>query len=381
MASRSQPADDGIRAPRIPELDGLMVSAVVLSCLGLVMYLSVVTSYGTRGEPVPFAKALQDRGVRMVAGMLAFLAAASVPLALLRRFAHWIFLSGAGLCAAAIFMGSTNGAGRWIKLGGFSFQPVEMARFGMVLLVARIVADAGPKIGGFRTGFVAAMAPVLALAVVLILQPDNGNAIFCVALATAMALAAGVRMRWFLLAGLPVALLLLWRIGTQGHVQSRLGNWPDVQVGTHVAQGMTAISAGGAFGQGLGNGWMKMGFVSEARNDFVFAMVGEELGFAGTSTVVLLFALIGWVGYRLTVATRDPFLRMTILGFVLVLCLQAAINMLVATGLAPAKGIDLPFVSSGGTSLMTCFAAVGVIGNAARTDRGDGISWEPARAG
>ena len=120
---------------------------------------------------------------------------------------------------------------------------------------------------------------------------------------------------------------------------------------------------------GLGAGWMKMGFVPEAHNDFVFAIIGEELGFIGLILVLGLYCLIGYVGLRLVLQIRDPFCRFIVLGCTMAVCIQAFINMLVTTGMVPAKGIDLPMVSSGGTNLMASLGAIGLIGNAARTDR------------
>ena len=113
---------------------------------------------------------------------------------------------------------------------------------------------------------------------------------------------------------------------------------------------------------------MKMGFVPEANNDFVFAIVGEELGLVGSIMVLALYGTIGYTGFRLVMDTRDRFCRYLIFGLTLAICMQAAINLLVVTGMAPAKGIDLPFMSSGGTNLVLCLAAVGLIGNAARVD-------------
>jgi cell division protein FtsW len=114
---------------------------------------------------------------------------------------------------------------------------------------------------------------------------------------------------------------------------------------------------------------MKMGYVPEAHNDFVFAIIGEELGYVGSLAVLAAYTLFGYVCYRLVCKVRDPFLRYVVCGYALMICMQAAANLLVVSGWAPAKGIDLPFVSTGGTSLMFCLGAVGLIGNAARTDR------------
>ena len=113
---------------------------------------------------------------------------------------------------------------------------------------------------------------------------------------------------------------------------------------------------------------MKMGYVPEAGNDFVFAVIGEELGLMGSVIVLSLYVTVGLAGVRLVLRMRDPFARMLVFGFTFALCTQAAINLLVTTGMAPAKGIDLPFLSSGGTNLLFSLAAIGIIGNAARTD-------------
>ena len=120
--------------------------------------------------------------------------------------------------------------------------------------------------------------------------------------------------------------------------------------------------------EGLGNGWMKLGFVPEAQNDFVFAIIGEELGLLGSLIVLFLYTSIAVMGLRLVLRCRDRFLRSIVFGFVAAICIQTSINLLVVTGLAPAKGIDLPFLSSGGTSMVVYLAAVGLIGNAARAD-------------
>jgi cell division protein FtsW len=138
--------------------------------------------------------------------------------------------------------------------------------------------------------------------------------------------------------------------------------------GGQVFQSLVSISSGGVAGQGLGDGWMKMGFVPEAHNDFIFAVICEELGLIGGLLVLALYATIGVMGLRLVMQCRERFLRSVVFGFTVAICMQASINLLVVTGMAPAKGIDLPFLSSGGTSLVVYLAAVGLIGNAARAD-------------
>jgi cell division protein FtsW len=203
----------------------------------------------------------------------------------------------------------------------------------------------------------------------LLLQPDNGNALLCVALAVAMGLAAGVRIRWLALAAAPVVPVLLMAVTRHGYAMERISRWISEEPHYQVRQSLLAIQRGGATGEGIGAGWRKMDFVPEAQNDFIFAIIGEELGFLGSLLVIASFTLIGIVGCRLVLQLRDPFHRYVVFGCTVAICAQALINLLVATGMAPAKGIDLPFVGAGGTNLVASLGAVGLIGNAARSDR------------
>jgi cell division protein FtsW len=352
-----------VRGQRLRELDWLMATVVVLCCLGLVMAVSIE---GVRGGPLP---AMRGHGIKLLSGVVAFLIAAVVPVRALQRRAWPLFLVATGLClAAALLFRDINGASRWIRIGGFGFQPVELARVALVVLCARLLGSAGAVPHGLRSGFLPTMGVAALLAGVLLLQPDLGNAILCVAIAGSMALVRGVRMRYFMIAAAPALAGFLLLAGDRAYVQQRIAGFLDPEPASQVGQSLTAIASGGLTGQGLGGGWMKMGFVPEAGNDFVFAILGEELGLLGSVAVVALYAVFGAACLRLVLSMRDPFLRMLAFGLSFALCLQASINLLVVTGLAPAKGIDLPFVSSGGTNLTCSLAAVGIIGNAARTD-------------
>jgi cell division protein FtsW len=363
VQSRSRSVTDA--GPHIGELDWLMLAVLALCCLGLVMAVSV------QGPQVGPLIAMKAQGSRLLVGLVAFLLCAFTPLAFWRRYAIHLFAAATILCFVAAFFGhGANGAYRWIRIQSFQFQPVELARFSSVILCAALLVHAGPRKNTFRHGFLPVMGSAGLLATALILQPDHGNAAFVLALAACMAVVAGVRFRHFLLAGLPGLGVAVALMRDSDYVYRRIGEFMTIRPSTQVGQSLVAIASGGVAGRGLGDGWMKMGFVSEARNDFVFAAISEELGFFGSLFVLSLYAVIGYVGFRLVCMIRDPFLRYVVLGFSLVLCMQAAINLLVTTGLAPAKGIDLPFVSSGGTNLVFSLAAVGIIGNAARSQFG-----------
>jgi cell division protein FtsW len=352
--------------PHLRELDWLMLVTVALCCLGLVMAVSV---RGSQIDMSPFT-VMKQQGVKLLAGLVAFLLAALLPMQLVRRVAMPAFLLGTAACLLVPLLGERiNGAYRWIRIGSWQFQPVEPARFFLVLAMSWLLARAGQGVRSFGRGFVPAMGCAGLLVVALLAQPDHGNALLVLGLASCIALVAGVRFLHFL----PLALLGLGGFAVaaaqHSYVRERMTDFLSTRPDSQVGLGLIAVGSGGLLGRGLGQGWMKMNYVPEAHNDFVFAIVAEELGFAGSLFVLGAFTGFGFVCYRLVCKVRDPFLRYVVCGYALMICMQAAANLLVVSGWAPAKGIDLPFVSTGGTSLMFCLAAVGLIGNAARTDQ------------
>ena len=357
---RREPADS------VRELDWLMLVVMALSCLGLVMAVSVLGSQSDVGPLV----VMKRQGIKLLFGLVAFVVCAITPVRLLRRAAMPLFFAAVFACLLPHVMGGdTKGAARWIRIGGQQFQPVEPARFFLVLAVSWLLARAGTGVSSFRNGFLPAMGCAMLLALALATQPDNGNALLAVALASCLALVAGVRFLHFApFAGAGLALMFF--LATQHeYVRRRIDQLFDTSPDSQVGLGLVAVGSGGVFGRGLGQGWMKMNYVPEAHNDFVFAIIAEEFGFLGTLFVLGAYSAFGYLCYRLVVQVRDPFLRYAVCGYALMICLQASVNLLVVSGLAPAKGIDLPFVSTGGTSLLICLAAVGLIGNAVRTDR------------
>ncbi len=365
MTAASPPRQAAANGPSIRELDWLMLVTVALCCLGLVMAVSVV---GSRWDVGAIA-AMKSQGGKLLVGMIAFLLAALLPISWVRRVAVPAFLAATACCVLAKLLGDTKGAGRWIKFAGMQFQPVEPARFCMVVAIAWTLAKAGPAVDTFRRGFLPAMVWPALLAAALMVQPDNGNALIVLVLASVMAMVAGVRFLHFLplgLAGMAAFAAVALR---HEYVRNRLSEFGSATADSQVGLGLIAVGSGGLFGRGLGQGWMKMGFVPEANNDFVFAIVAEELGYLGSLFVLGAFSAFGYLGFRIVCKVRDPFLRSLVCGYSVMICMQAAVNLLVVSGWAPAKGIDLPFVSTGGTSLVFCLAAVGLIGNAARADQ------------
>jgi cell division protein FtsW len=353
------PFDAWTDPARSRSLDVLLCAVALLCALGMVMAVSV------QGTEKGVLAALEGQGGKLAIATVGFLVCAMVPLRLLQRVAPWLFGLGVALCLiAALFGPERNYAHRWLPWGG---QPVEFARFALIVFAAARVKAAGVDIGTFRRGMVPMLGAAALLAAVLAMQPDMGNAALALLVTAAIALVAGVRVRWFLVLGLPALVafgLVAWQFG---YIRARVEGFVDGKPSFQVAQSLLAIGSGGTFGRGIGGGVMKLGHVPEANNDFVFAIVGEELGLVGGIAVVLAYGCILFAGLRLMARARDPFARYLVFGFLFAICAQAAINLCVVTGVIPPKGIDLPFVSSGGTNLLFCMSAIGVVGNAART--------------
>lgn len=350
---------------RVRELDWLMLAVVCLCCVGLVMAVSV-QSVDPLSDPL---LAMKGQGAKLVAGVAVFIVCAAVPIELVRRNALWLFAICTGLVYFAALVGPDwNGASRWISIGGRSMQPVDFARLSAIVATAAMIQRAGPQLAEFRSGLCRVLLPTVVLATGLCLQPDNGNALLCVVIGMTTATVAGVALRWMALGAAIAVPMLAVVVMRHDYVLARLSAFVSEDPPYQVRQSLIAIENGGLFGQGVGNGVRKLGYVPEAHNDFVFAIIGEELGFLGAVAIIGLYTLIGVVGWRLSTRLRDPFHRYVVFGCTIAICLQATINLLVTTGLAPAKGIDLPFVGAGGTNLVASLGAVGLIGNATRSD-------------
>jgi len=357
--------------PHVRELDWLMLVTMALCCLGLVMAVSV---RGSQLEAGPI-DVMAQQGTKLLVGLIAFMVAALTPMRVVRRVALPLFFCAVAACLLPhVLGGDVKGASRWIRYAGQQFQPVEPARFLLVLAMSWLLARAGVGLSSFRRGFLPAMGCAMLLAGALATQPDNGNALLAVMLASCLALVAGVRVLHFAPFGIAGLLLMLVVATRHDYVRRRIEDLMHTTADSQVGLGLIAVGSGGALGRGLGNGWMKMHYVPEAQNDFVFAIIAEEFGYLGSLFVLGSFSVFGYVCYRLVRTVRDPFLRFVVCGYALMICMQAAVNLLVVSGWAPAKGIDLPFVSTGGTSLVFCLAAVGLIGNAVRTDRAGSFS-------
>ncbi|MGA0286393.1 MAG: FtsW/RodA/SpoVE family cell cycle protein [Planctomycetota bacterium] len=271
-----------------------------------------------------------------------------------------------------------NGASRWVEIGGFNFQPSEIAKWAMPVLVAWWCVASGPRIREFRRGFVPPMFALLLVAGIVGVE-DLGTAVLILGVGVVVLAIAGVKLRHLALlipvGGGAVAAAILhspYRI-------QRLLAWRDPfedpqGIGYHIIQSLSAIAGGGIAGRGLGQGIQKFGYLPEATTDFVFAIVCEELGLAGAAIVVALLVALLWSGMAIIAPSdarlRPPaFHRLLGLGILLTIGFQALMNVLVVTGLAPTKGIALPLVSHGGTGWVLTAFSLGILISIERTAR------------
>ena len=261
-----------------------------------------------------------------------------------------------------------NGARRWIRLAGFSLQPSEVSKLALAIFLARFLERRAGREGDFWGTFVPAVTVTGALALLIVAEPDLGTALMLAVVCAVMLFTAGARLRHMALAAAPalvgVAALLVfvpWRLR---RVLVFLNPWEDQQgAGYQVVQSLLAVGSGGVHGLGFTEGRQKMFFLPFAHSDFIFAVVGEELGLFGGLGVVALFGLFLWRGMRAALRAPDRFGMLLGVGIVTGIVAQALFNMSVVLSLLPTKGIPLPFISYGGSSLVPTLFSVGVLLN------------------
>jgi cell division protein FtsW len=269
-----------------------------------------------------------------------------------------------------------NGARRWLPLGPFSLQPSELAKFVAVVYMAGYAARHG---GELRAGTPAAVVrPMLVVGLMLgliVVEPDLGNAVALGAVAGVLLFVGGIGWRYIVplggLAGAGLALAIYLEPYRLDRVRSFLNPWADASnTGFQVVQSFLAFGSGGVTGLGLGEGRQKLFFLPEPHTDFIYAVIGEELGLLGAALVLILFAVFAWRGFKISRHAGEPFGRYLALGLTLMVVIQALVNMGVAVGVLPNKGLPMPFVSYGGSSLLINLLAVGVLVNISKARPG-----------
>jgi cell division protein FtsW len=345
---------------------GILMAAVVLILLGVVMSYSTTAPLAIE-QPLPplFVRHL----LALVLGLGLAALAASLPLVAWRRLAIPFYGVGVGLLVVnAIFGVEVNGAQRWLPIPGlgFRFQPAEVAKCGTLLAVAAVIATRdGHRELSDRRALMALLFLIPPVAL-LLLQPDLGNAILLSVLVGLLLVVAGTPLRRLILPTTVGVIGVVIYVFTTPYAARRvtgfLHPWEESQgAGFQLIQSFVAFGRGGFFGAGLGNGRQKLFYLPEAHTDFILAVVAEELGLIGVVAVLAAFAALLIYGSRIARRASSRFALLLAFGMTALLTIPAAINAAVVMGLLPTKGLTLPFLSYGRTSLLVCCVALGLI--------------------
>ena len=350
---------------------GVVISVLLLASMGMVMSYSITATLALdHSIPPLFLAHLGALGVGiLIAGAIMW-----TPIDRWRQAALPLWLISLLLLVAVEFFGvEVNGAQRWLALPGlgFRFQPVEICKLTTLLLVAVVVArrDGHEELSGTRTLVAAGLTlPPMAL---LLLQPDLGNAVLLACLVGLLLIVAGTRLARL------VAPALLGIAGVGLYVSSHAYAWRRITAfldpwatsrgeGYQLVQSLVAFGRGGIDGVGLGNGHQKLAYLPEAHTDFVLSLVAEELGLIGVLAVLAGFVMLLLAGCRIATRARDRFTLLVAFGMTMLLTVPGLVNAAVVMGMMPTKGLTLPFLSYGRTSLVICCVALGLLLSAAR---------------
>ncbi|MBV9073320.1 MAG: putative lipid II flippase FtsW [Acidobacteria bacterium] len=347
----------------------LFGTTLLLVLLGLVMVFSAsaVMAGDRYGSPYTFV-------VRQIAWAVAGILAMVVLMRMdYRRLKHPAFvftLLGLTviLLVGVLFLDRSHNTHRWIRFASFSFQPSELAKPALILFLAYFLETRTKAIEDWRRTLLPAALPSLLFSLLIVKQPDLGTALVCMAMTASVLYVAGMELKYLgyaVVASLPMLYYLLFHVGfRRQRMLAFLDPWADPQgAGFHMIQSLIAVGTGGITGLGLMEGKQKLFYLPEPHTDFIFAVIAEELGLLGTIAVVVLFGILCYRGMRAAIRTSDLFGRFLAVGITSTIAIQAFFNISVVLGILPTKGIPLPLISYGGTSLFITLACIGVLLN------------------
>ena len=360
----------------------LVAVVLLLSVIGLgaMMSASWVVALNSEGAS-PFLY-FYRQAAWLAAGVVVMVVASRVPYQYYQKFAAPIFgVSLAGLMAVLLIGKEVSGAKRWIDLGFTSFQPSEFAKFALVVFLAAVLTRKDRLLGDFAHYAAPVFTSIGVVVLFLIKQPDFGTALVIVAGALAVVAVSSTPLRFIVvsmaLGLLGVSVLALSQEYRAARISAFFSDHVDVLgAGYQLDQSLKALGTGGLFGIGLGESRARWLFLPNAHTDFIFAIIGEELGFLGASFILLAFALLSALGIVVALRAPDRFGRLLAAGITAWIVAQAVVNVGGVIGALPISGIALPFISYGGTALVMAMGSVGVLINIARQGCAGGMHRE-----
>jgi cell division protein FtsW len=349
----------------------LMAAIALLVCIGIVMVYSASSIYSKEKFQDQYFF-ITKHLFFVFLGLGCLVAGMKINLEILRKLSYpllaisfltlvFVLVSGSGVLRA-------KSASRWINLGYFSFQPSEMAKLAVVIFLATYASKMGENIESFKKGFLPLLMVPMVLLLLILKQPDFGTAVTIGIVVFIVMFVSGVRLSFLIctvLVAIPPLVFLVARSGYRmRRILAFLDPWKDPQgTGFQIIQSFIAFANGGLLGEGLGDGKQKLLYLPEAHTDFIFSVIGEELGFIGVIGIVALFVIFIWRGLAISIRLRDSFCSYLAVGITSMVGLQALINMGVSMGLLPTKGLTLPFISYGGSSLLIIMFSSGLLLN------------------
>jgi cell division protein FtsW len=348
----------------------LLFAVLFLVGIGIVMVYSASSALALKKYGSDFYF-LKKQALFSLLGIIALVCFSHIPFRLYRALTYPFLFLSIGLLVAVLVSGlglSAGGSLRWLRIGPVTFQPVEVARLALIFFMAYSLSKKQDTLRFFSIGFVPHVLLLAVFAVSLMLQPDFGSVVIFGALVWIMMFIAGVPIRYLLSALillLPLAYLLMidatYRIK---RLISFLDPWQyPAAEGYQIIHALMAFGTGGLWGAGIGKGYQKLFYLPEPHTDFIFAVIGEELGFWGVLFILGLYAIVIWRGTSIACRCRDNFGMLVAAGITAAIGLQVSINMGVALGMLPTKGLALPFLSYGGTSLLLNMVGIGILMN------------------
>ena len=369
MASkRSSYANEDRRDPGVTVDIPFLTLVLTLLAIGLTMLYSASyaqSEYDTGYEITTLY--LQKQAVCAAIGLLAMGAFSRIPASFWYRTAWPLYGVSIVLLLLVLVIGQeVNGAKRWINLAGIQFQPSEIAKFTMIVLFARLTRQFGPDAKRFRYGVLGFGCALMGILVPLALEKHLSAIMLMGMVAVVMMYVAGTDIKWLLAGAAAAVLFVIVYISFMGYAGDRVTAWlhPESDPsdkGYQILQSLYAIGSGGLFGLGLGKSKQKYLYLPFQYNDYIFAIVCEELGLFGALLIILLFAVTIFRGYWIALRARDRFSTVLAAGLVTLIAIQTILNLGVVTNLLPSTGISLPFFSYGGTALAVNLGEMGII--------------------
>lgn len=351
--------------------------AITLTIVGILVFLSASFGILPKNESKFFNVLLNQLLFGLGGGIIAALITARVNYKIWRKYSFYIFL-GALVLTALVFIPGLGfkhaGALRWISIGSFSFQPVEFLKIGFIIYFAAWLSWVKDRAENFKLGILPFLIFIGLVGAVLFKQPDMKSFILIVLSSLGMFFISGVRLKNILILSFSILAVLGFTVLERPYLLDRVMTFLEPSrdpLGSsyQLQQGLIAIGSGGLFGRGFGQSVQKFSYLPEPQGDSIFAVIGEEFGFIGSTFVILLFTAFILRGLRIANRAPDLFGRLLSGGIVILIGAQAFLNIASVTGVFPLTGVPLPFISHGGTSLLITLAAVGILLNISKYER------------